>query len=780
MAYYLRNGTLRKPFIVVEGFDPWELNEITGSTTDEQNIELGSITYKDFADSIYYNSKDEITPDALRNGYDLVYIDWYNSTEDIRANAELLIEIIREINRRKAEAGSSEKNVLMGQSMGGLIARYALKTMENEGESHEVSTYISHDSPHLGANVPVGAFYFVNQLFSLSNGYSEAVSLLYNDLSGIEETIYNIMNSTAARQMMCNYLSPFSGSIDNSVHQSWTDALEQLGFPEGDDGESIQNLSIVNGRAYDITSSLVDSKYLFYLDGYLKSSVFTDLMASVLSSGLGFAIWPVLFILELEELIPGSFLPGTSRFDIHTEVWPALSGRIGQKISVLRVKYTKKFFWISPKEYMLFSSTLNSPALSMYYDELPGSTFSIMDMSFSDSGILGSYDFPLQFADRFTFIPTASALAMNGNLTKSDYTRDYYLNPPEPQTETPFDAYYLSSLATGHTSINGTIFAWIADCLGSEISGPSHVVGEAEYSVSGHTDSVSWSTSDENIATIDGSGKLTATGNGVVEIEAKSYAFGKLFRKTKKVMVGFPDITIKTIFTSLKGYNFIINGIDADTKQLMADLASDGILSYEWSIIDSDGEMTTEVSSSDEFYYVPENDGAVTVAVRIIDTYGNKGTTYSDSFNLKVPFEFNYKYVTIDANRTVYFVRFDNTYERIPSQDFIVAVRDVANDDVKVPYITSAVNFYISRKNALVSNYVTGINDKSLSRWTFPLFDSQLFIGPLEDILLNGSSSFSSRIHDLELVLYNHEREKLMDIPFTIIDMSHSRPTITN
>lgn len=209
VAYYLRNGTLRKPFIVVEGFDPWELNEITGSTTDEQNIELGSITYKDFADSIYYNSKDEITPDALRNGYDLVYIDWYNSTEDIRANAELLIEIIREINRKKAEAGSSEKNVLMGQSMGGLIARYALKTMENEGESHEVSTYISHDSPHLGANVPVGAFYFVNQLFSLSNGYSEAVSLLYNDLSGIEETtIYNIMNSTAARQMMCNYLSP--------------------------------------------------------------------------------------------------------------------------------------------------------------------------------------------------------------------------------------------------------------------------------------------------------------------------------------------------------------------------------------------------------------------------------------------------------------------------------------------------------------------------------------------------------------------------------------------
>lgn len=39
--------------------------------------------------------------------------------------------------------------------MGGLITRYALARMENEGEEHETGTYLSYDSPHNGAWIPV-------------------------------------------------------------------------------------------------------------------------------------------------------------------------------------------------------------------------------------------------------------------------------------------------------------------------------------------------------------------------------------------------------------------------------------------------------------------------------------------------------------------------------------------------------------------------------------------------------------------------------------------------
>ena len=49
---------------------------------------------------------------------------------------------------------NSSPTLLVGHSMGGLVARYALKTMENKSEKHNVGTYVSYDSPHLGANVP--------------------------------------------------------------------------------------------------------------------------------------------------------------------------------------------------------------------------------------------------------------------------------------------------------------------------------------------------------------------------------------------------------------------------------------------------------------------------------------------------------------------------------------------------------------------------------------------------------------------------------------------------
>ena len=135
MTYYMRDGvSLKKPFIVVEGFEPLELMEMMYDNVDEFGCSR-------FSNGFYKY--------PLGEQYDLVYIDWYNSTEDIRANAALFIKLIKEVNRMKAEAGSTEKNVVMGQSMGGLVARYALRTMERNSEEHETTMFVSHDAPHL-------------------------------------------------------------------------------------------------------------------------------------------------------------------------------------------------------------------------------------------------------------------------------------------------------------------------------------------------------------------------------------------------------------------------------------------------------------------------------------------------------------------------------------------------------------------------------------------------------------------------------------------------------
>ncbi|VDH03263.1 PGAP1-like alpha/beta domain-containing protein [Bergeyella zoohelcum] len=82
-------------------------------------------------------------------------------TDYIENNAELLKKAIRWVNQNKV---GNEKNVVLGQSMGGLVARYALKDMEDQGENHDTKLYISHDAPHLGANTPLGLQYMMKNI----------------------------------------------------------------------------------------------------------------------------------------------------------------------------------------------------------------------------------------------------------------------------------------------------------------------------------------------------------------------------------------------------------------------------------------------------------------------------------------------------------------------------------------------------------------------------------------------------------------------------------------
>lgn len=133
------SGKLKKPFIFVEGFDPRDFNpEGRGSMYDTK---------------IYSSWMNFIN----RNNYDFVYIDWRTPGEYIQANAYTLIEVLKKINEMSDEA--TQPALLIGHSMGGLVARYALKTMENQHIAHGVGTYVSYDSPHLGANVPQSLLY---------------------------------------------------------------------------------------------------------------------------------------------------------------------------------------------------------------------------------------------------------------------------------------------------------------------------------------------------------------------------------------------------------------------------------------------------------------------------------------------------------------------------------------------------------------------------------------------------------------------------------------------
>ncbi|MGE5176701.1 MAG: FlgD immunoglobulin-like domain containing protein [Hyphomicrobiales bacterium] len=170
---YLAPGRtqLMSPVVVVEGFDidnSMNWDELY-ALLDEQNL----------------------IEDLRTDGYDAVVLNFTDATDYIQRNAFALVDLLQQI---RGIVGPDRSIALAGASMGGLVSRYALAYMETNGLPHSVRTYISFDTPHLGANVPLGIQYWVNFFSSQS---TDAAAFLAE------------LNRPAARQMLVyHYTSP--------------------------------------------------------------------------------------------------------------------------------------------------------------------------------------------------------------------------------------------------------------------------------------------------------------------------------------------------------------------------------------------------------------------------------------------------------------------------------------------------------------------------------------------------------------------------------------------
>jgi hypothetical protein len=127
----------------------------------------------------------------------------------IERNAMNLVSYMQSIQQKLIANGSSEKLVLLGPSMGGQITRYALAYMEKKFAEtgldiwkHNARLWVSVDSPHLGANIPVGAqaniWFLSDKLFKLPARIS----------------FYEKLNSVAGKQMV---ISQFKNALDTST-----------------------------------------------------------------------------------------------------------------------------------------------------------------------------------------------------------------------------------------------------------------------------------------------------------------------------------------------------------------------------------------------------------------------------------------------------------------------------------------------------------------------------------------------------------------------------------
>ncbi|MBT3588712.1 MAG: T9SS type A sorting domain-containing protein [Flavobacteriaceae bacterium] len=233
------DGVLDKPIIMIDGFDPGDGRDI-------------AMLYA----ALDFNG--ENLADILRNeGYDFIALNapLYNTdgkdidggADYIQRNAMVLVELIDFINNEKV---GSEELVIIGPSMGGLIARYGLSFMEQNSMNHETRLYISFDSPHLGANIPVSFQYLINYFAKgQDNAQAQAV-------------VDNVLNSPAAKEMLIDHYSAhlITGSDFEqdpnlllpvgapNFRDAFQTELDNLGFPQ-----NVRNVAMINGSGNGTT-----------------------------------------------------------------------------------------------------------------------------------------------------------------------------------------------------------------------------------------------------------------------------------------------------------------------------------------------------------------------------------------------------------------------------------------------------------------------------------------------------------------------------------------------
>ena len=161
-----------KPIIFVEGLDlspsgsgaflGLELINSNPSFTPLSSTKIGNTGWPQLwgcqDDGIFSTATPYL--DSLSNeGYDIIMLDFWDGADHIQRNAYLLIELIQRINNHKV---GSEPNVIIGASMGGQVARYALTYMEHNNIPHCTRLNISFDSPWHGAHIPLSLQAFLD------------------------------------------------------------------------------------------------------------------------------------------------------------------------------------------------------------------------------------------------------------------------------------------------------------------------------------------------------------------------------------------------------------------------------------------------------------------------------------------------------------------------------------------------------------------------------------------------------------------------------------------
>jgi hypothetical protein len=189
----------RKIVIVLEGIDPFDvLGKNVGHSASE----------------VYDNVIRVPRIEQLRRyGYEFWVVNWKNSMDDIRTNADHVINMIQDL---KQNINTNNQFVIIGASLGGVVATCALTKMEHDNIDHKTRELITFDTPHGGANVPLSIQLFYRDIFYLLTpklfGFKFRFLANYSKIG---------LDSKAAKQLLLYHVNTANDLCDASIYKCY-------------------------------------------------------------------------------------------------------------------------------------------------------------------------------------------------------------------------------------------------------------------------------------------------------------------------------------------------------------------------------------------------------------------------------------------------------------------------------------------------------------------------------------------------------------------------------
>ncbi len=525
--------------------------------------------------------------------------------------------------------------------MGGLVARYALRDMEmNKGEIHDTKLYISHDSPHQGANVPLAAQALVRHLVGTDISLPFFFSLFDANIVNLGDQVpalqdaLALVESPAAQQMLIYQLQGTGGNVSingSTPHDSFLTEYQNMGYPSQN---GIRNIAIANGT--DCGSPLDFNPY----DPLIDANIKVDLYA--LLTNVPFAVINSISLNPLKTL--------SSLLSTNTDLKAEFSLRAlpsQQSLEIYKGKlFIKKkiLFLINVEEPLIDELRLNSGSNMLALDNANGGIFDISTFAQLPPE-LDDY----VFQDRFNFVPAYSSLDVGMGatvITPQDLLKVYDATmPPAAPKNVPFDNFFTNpiqsekhiqfTLNNGNWLVNElagtpdiTTCVFACDISTTQIQGPDDVCTTATFSLPGGADTYTWTSTSTDV-------NITSAGNQATVTRLNGYNGSIILRATidapgcgvvdqpvvREIWVGDAVVNRWDQVDKLEtGLSDPISSGSCEDIALRLDISPGNPLAIEWERVTTN--FTISQQGTKYAILAPFSDGYIELRVRLLNNCG--------------------------------------------------------------------------------------------------------------------------------------------------------------